>query len=64
MKIRVFPRVYEDLTLPFFGVFGNGDFTSFSSVSGVLRNRPAKKRARERASEQARERARERERER
>ena len=29
MKINVFPRVYEDLTLRFFGVFGKGDFTSF-----------------------------------
>ena len=29
MKINVFPCVYDDLTLRFFSVFGNGDFTSF-----------------------------------
>ena len=38
VKIDVFPCVYDDLTLRFFRVFGNCDFTMFELVSCILRN--------------------------
>ena len=61
-KINVFPCVYADLTLCFFSVFGNGDFTIFLSVSSILGGLASEKKS-ERTSERASESERERERE-